>query len=147
MVEATKATVRAIHSSSLFEPDALATYQFCSVFRQKAHFEPEERLMFAVLTDAVECFQKYLGAGSGRSRTLFGEAEAWIVNRECSRLFSFEHICEALNINPSYLRLGLMQWRVTHESQKNRRKRLREPLRYQYRVKSDRVDKWISCEP
>ncbi len=147
MVEATKATVQAIQSSSLFEPDALMTHQFRSVFRQKAHFEPEERLMFAALTDAVECFQKYLGAGSRRSRTLFREAEAWIASRECSRLFSFEHICEVLNINPSYLRLGLTRWRVTHESQRNPRKRIREPLRYQYRVKSNRVDKWMPCEP
>ena len=147
MVEATKTTVRAIHSSSLFEPDALTTHQFCRVFRQKAHFEPEERLMFAVLTDAVECFQKYLGAGSRRSRTVFSEAEAWIASRECSRLFSFEHICEVLSINPSYLRLGLTQWRITHESQRNPRKRLRESLRYQYRVKSSGVDKWISSEP
>ena len=147
MVEATKATVQAIHSSSLFEPDALMTHQFSRVFRQKAHFEPEERLMFAVLTDAVECFQKYLGAGSRRSRTLFREAEAWIASRECSRLFSFEYICEVLNINPNYLRLGLTQWRVTHESQRNPRKRIRDPLRYQYRVKSNRVDKWIPSEP
>jgi len=147
MVEATKATVQAIHSSSLFEPDALMTHQFSRVFRQKAHFEPEERLMFAVLTDAVECFQKYLGAGSRRSRTLFREAEAWIASRECSRLFSFEYICEVLNINPNYLRLGLTQWRVTHQSQRNPRKRIREPLRYQYRVKSSRVDKWIPSEP
>jgi len=99
------------------------------------------------LTDAVECFQKYLGAGSRRSRTLFREAEAWIASRECSRLFSFEHICEVLNINPNYLRLGLTQWRVTHQSQRNPRKRIREPLRYQYRVKSNRVDKWIPSEP
>jgi hypothetical protein len=147
MVEATKATVHAIQSSSLFERDALMTHQFSSVFRQKAHFEPEERLMFAVLTDAVECFQKYLGAGSRRSRTLFREAEAWIASRERSRLFSCEHICEVLNINPSYLRCGLTRWRVTHESQRNPRKRIREPLRYQYRVKSNRVDKWIPCEP
>jgi peptidoglycan-associated lipoprotein len=51
------ASNRAINLSSLFEVDILTTHQFSKVFHQKGHFEPEERLMFAVLTDAVECFQ------------------------------------------------------------------------------------------
>jgi hypothetical protein len=95
--------------------------------------------MFAVLTDAIECFQKYLGANGRRRRNLFAEADAWICSRDSSSPYSFEQICEVLHINPNYLRLGLMQWRVNHESQKNPRKRIREPLRYQYRVKHNRV--------
>jgi hypothetical protein len=140
MVEATKATVQAIHSSSLFEPDALMTHQFSSVFRQKGHFEPEERLMFAVLTDAVECFQKYLSSNSPRCRASFTQAEVWIRSTESRWPYSFEHICQVLNISPSYLRLGLTRWRLAHEGNKVSRKRIRDPLRYQYRVKRQRAN-------
>ena len=95
--------------------------------------------MFAVLSDAVDCFQKYLGAKGRRCQNLFDEAEAWIKSQDSNSPYSFEHICEVLNINPAYLRIGLMRWRVTHESHPLRRKRLREPLRYQYRVRQNRV--------
>lgn len=133
------ATDQTFRASSYFEPDILSSHQYFKVFREKSHFMPEEKLMFAVLTDAIECFQKYLGANGRRYRNLFAEADAWIKNRDCSTPFSFEHICEVLSINPNYLRLGLIQWRVTNESQKGPRKRIREPLRYQYRVKHNRV--------
>lgn len=133
------ATVQSYQATSHFEPDILSTHQYYKVFREKSHFMPEEKLMFAVLTDAIECFQKYLGATSRRSKKLFAEAEAWITSRDYSTPLSFEHVCEVLNINPNYLRLGLMQWRVNSESQEGPRKRIREPLRYQYRVKHNRV--------
>lgn len=133
------ATEQTFRASSYFEPDILTTHQYFKVFREKSHFMPEEKLMFAVLTDAIECYQKYLGSSSRRYRNLFAEAEAWINNRDSSTPFSFPHICEILNINPNYLRLGLVQWRVSNESQKGPRKRIREPLRYQYRVKNNRV--------
>lgn len=125
--------------ASLFEPDVLTTHRYLQVFRQKSQFEPEENLMFAVLTDAIECFQKYFGDQSRRCRVLFGEAEAWIANQDSKSLFSFEHICQALKISPSYLRLGLMQWRLAHESNKGPRKRIRESLRYQYRARNRRM--------
>lgn len=133
------ATDRSVSSNSFFEPDILTTHQYFKVFRQKGQFEPEERLMFAVLTDAIECFQKYFGAQSRRCRVLFGEAEAWIANQDSKSLFSFENICQVLSISPSYLRVGLMRWRLAHESNKGPRKRIREPLRYQYRVRNTRM--------
>ena len=122
-----------------FEPDILSGHQFFRIFRQKSHSEREEKLMFAVLTDAIECFQKYLDENSRRSRRLYSEAAAWIASRDSSWPYSFENICEVLNINANYLRLGLMQWRINHESHKKLPKRLREPLRYQYRVKHSRI--------
>jgi hypothetical protein len=133
------ATEKPLAASSYFEPDILTGHQFFKVFQQKSRAEPEQRLMLAVLTDAIECFQKYFGATSRRSRKLFVNAEAWIASRESSWPYSFEHICEALNINANYLRIGLMQWRVNHEAGSGPRKRIREPLRYRYRVKHHRV--------
>jgi len=125
--------------SSYSEPDILISHEYFKVFRQKSHFAPEEKLMFAVLADAIECFQKYLGVNGCRRRKLFLQAEAWIYSGDSSWPYSFENICEVLNINPKYLRLGLIQWRVTHESQENPRKNRRKTLRYQNTVKSNRV--------
>ena len=139
MHQATKTSNRSVNLSSLFEADILTTHQFSRVFQQNGHFEPEERLMFAVLTDAVECFQKYLDAKSRRCRTLFAEAETWINSKDSRSPFSFEQICQALNISPSYIRLGLMQWRLARVSDRSPRRRIREPLRYPYRVKNNRM--------
>ena len=123
----------------LFEPDILTTHRFLKVYHQKGQLGPEERLMFAVLTDAIECFQKYFGAQSRRCRTLFGEASTWIESTDSTWPFSFEQICETLNISPSYLRTGLARWRLSCEKDKPARRRIREPLRYQYRVKQNRI--------
>ena len=95
--------------------------------------------MFAVLTDAVACFQKYLGAKNRGGRNLFHEAELWFVDGDRSWPFSFERICEVFDISPDYLRHGLTEWRRAHESRKISCKRSRESLRYQHRVEYNRV--------
>jgi len=81
-------------------------------------------------------FSKIFGAQSRKCRVLFGEAEAWITSKDSKSLFSFENICQVLSISPSYLRVGLMRWRLAHESNKTTRRRIRESLRYQYRMKN-----------
>jgi hypothetical protein len=73
--------------------------------------EPEKRLMLAVIEDAVACFQKYIHARDTRGRTMFREAEQWILEKNSDGLFSFESVCEVLGLNPDYVRHGLMQWK------------------------------------
>lgn len=106
----TSSIVRQIRLNSILEPDVLMDFEFSKIYRQKAQLQPEERLMFAVLTDAIECFQKYLDAKSRKQLALSNSAEAWILSNNHSP-FSFENICETLNINPVYLRLGVLRWR------------------------------------
>jgi hypothetical protein len=57
--------------SSLFQPDTLLHAQYLETFRKKVRFEPERRLMLAVLEEAVMCFQKYLLAPEDRRRRCF----------------------------------------------------------------------------
>lgn len=133
------ATIRSTSINSFFEPDILTSNQYFKLYRHKAHFDPEEKLMFAVLTDAIECFQKYYGANAPRRRRLFTEAEAWISKRDYAWPYSFENICETLNIDPNYLRVGLTRWRIHHEAQKNTGLCIRKTLRYQNTVKQNRV--------
>jgi len=99
--------------ASLFQPDTLLPAQYLDTFRRKAHWEPEKRLMLAVLEDAVACFQKYVLARDGRGKAMFREAEEWMLEEESNWLFSFENICETLGFNPQYLRQGLMRWKAT----------------------------------
>ena len=134
-----RATNHHFSVSGYFEPDILTSFQYAKVNRRRDYFWPEEKLMFAVLTDAIECFQKYTGSNSRRCRSLHQEAESWILSRESRAPFSFEHICEVLKISPSYLRVGLLRWRAEREAAKGMHRRIREPLRYQYRLRNPRI--------
>jgi len=65
--------------------------------------------MLAVLEDAIECFCKYARARDGNSERLCHEAEEWFLERNSDWPFSFENICEGLNLDPNYLRRGLLK--------------------------------------
>jgi len=97
--------------SSLFEPDTLASAQYFQNFRLKTRIEPEKRLMVAMLEDAVNCFQVYVTARSGRGKKLFNEAEEWIMMKRDDWIFSFVSVCEMLGFNPEYVRQGLRRWK------------------------------------
>lgn len=126
-------------ASGYFESDILATHEYYQSMKRRDYFRPEEKLLFAILTDAIECFQRYCGAQSRRHRKLFQQAETWIFGQENDALCSFESICDSLHISPEYLRSGLCRWRDEHESASAPQKRLREPLRYTYRIRSQRI--------
>jgi hypothetical protein len=73
--------------------------------------EGEERLMLAVLESAVEDFQKYVLARKPSGKKLFQQAEEWFLEKDSDELFSFENICETLQLHPDYIRQGLMGWK------------------------------------
>jgi hypothetical protein len=73
--------------------------------------EGEERLMLAVLESAVEDFQKYVLARKPRGKRLFQEAEEWFLETDSDELFSFENICDTLQLHPDYIRQGLLRWK------------------------------------
>ena len=73
--------------------------------------EREERLMLAVLESAVEDFQKYVLARNPSGKKLFQQAEEWFLEKNSDELFSFENICETLQLHPDYIRQGLMGWK------------------------------------
>ena len=98
-------------SFGLFEPDALLPAQFYAAFRGGSAVRGEKRLMLAVLQDALDCFQKYAFAKDSHGRQLFTDANEWISCEDRDWYFSFENICETLEINPAYLRRGVNQWR------------------------------------
>ena len=78
---------------------------------QKDLREGEERLMLAVLESAVEDFQKYVLARRPSRKKLFQQAEEWFLDNDSEALFSFESICETLQLHPDYIRQGLLLWK------------------------------------
>ena len=73
---------------------------------------PEKHLMLAVLEDAVRVFQKHcLSPMGSRGRKDFEEDERWIASNSTRRPLSFKNICDALDLNPAYIRDGLEKWR------------------------------------
>jgi hypothetical protein len=95
--------------ASLFQPDLLLSAQYFGNLR-KSLLDPEKKLMFAILEDAISCYQSNLLAYSVRGKRFFEETKNWIVAVGSDWIFSFESVCEALGLNPQYVRQGLLRW-------------------------------------
>ena len=116
--------------ASLFQPDSVSPAQYLETDYTKTYLEAEQKLMLAVLEDAVTCFQGYFAARDKKEARLFREAKDWILQQEKSDwIFSFDNVCETLGLNTGYIREGLLQWRHL---------RLRERDRVRLRVNRSR---------
>jgi hypothetical protein len=93
----------------LFEPDELAAYEYRKTTERKTFFEPEKRLAYAVLEDAVLCFQRFINATGRKEKQLYRDAVAWIFEPD-NRAFSFEFVCDICGFDPDFLRMGLKRW-------------------------------------
>ncbi len=78
MESTARRTAQPFRINTYLEPDVLTSFEYSTTFQRRDHLLPEMRLMFAVLTNAIESLQKYAGAKSRRCRKIFQEAEAWI---------------------------------------------------------------------
>ena len=96
--------------ASMFQPDTLLSDQYLSGHKSK-QLDPGKRLMLAVLQDAVLCYQDNILAQETKKKALFREAEIWIMEESRDWIFSFENVCEALGLNPRYMRGGLKGWK------------------------------------
>jgi len=67
----------------------------------------EQRLMLAVLVDAINLLQSWRGGGNARKRRNFAEAAQWVNTRGTSHPFSFDSVCDALDLDSALLRARL----------------------------------------
>jgi hypothetical protein len=78
----------------------------------------EQRLMLALLADAINVYQQGVLSRNTRKRLLFVDAERWIMAvAKCRHAFSFDTVCDALGINPPVLRRRMLTWK--HEVRRN----------------------------
>ena len=90
--------------------DAVMPAQFYPARRGSASVEPIMRLMGGVLADAVRSFQRNFEAQAWSSRHEFSEARRWLFDTKEDGPFSFEDVCETLNIDPRRLRELIIRW-------------------------------------
>src|SRR5450755_4052470 len=95
----------------LFEPDTLLPIQYFEAMRRKHLLEGEKRLILSVLEDAVECFMKCIDSATNKGQRLFRDADEWIALEDKRWVFSFDNVCDMLDINAEYMRAGLRDWK------------------------------------
>jgi hypothetical protein len=96
---------------ALFEPDTLLPIQYFEAMRRKHLLEGEKRLILSVLEDAIECFMKCMDSATNKGQRLYREADEWIALEDKHWVFSFDNVCDMLDINPEYMRRGLRDWK------------------------------------
>ena len=87
----------------MIEPDTIRPSQFF----QRGIATPETRLLLAVLEEALNTRQRHLASTDPRSRTALAEVEAWFRSDDAGQLCDFVAICNALEIEPTWMRARL----------------------------------------
>ena len=99
-----------------FHADAVMPAQFYPARRGAVSVEPIMRLMAGILIDAVRCFQRNFEAGSSDRRREFREAQFWIFDDKGNGPFSFQCVCDWLEIDPRGLRDWIVRWQKDRRS-------------------------------
>ena len=76
-------------------------------FHPPRKLAPEQRLMMAVLEDAVRCVEMHRFPTDDRHHRLFNETKQWLLAEESHWLYSFERICAVLDLDAAAVRYRL----------------------------------------
>ncbi|HUY28141.1 MAG TPA: hypothetical protein VMV27_12035 [Candidatus Binataceae bacterium] len=87
-------------------PDIILRSQFFELMGTRS-LSSEQRLMLAVLADAINIVQDFHHSETARKRGPFGEAWSWFFARNVKCPLAFESVCDALGIDAEALR-----WRL-----------------------------------
>ena len=91
-------------------PDNMMPEQFfTSGPESHASWTGERLLLLAVLQEAVHTYLRYCHSRTRRGQRLFAEVQAWFSSNERHYLYSFVSTCEHLDMDPEYLRRGIVQ--------------------------------------
>ncbi len=88
----------------VMQPDIVLPSQHFGPQHRQA---PEQRLMIAVLQDALDCVQKHRFAKDAHRRQAFREARRWFLAGETDWPYSFECICDTLDLDADAVRRRL----------------------------------------
>ena len=108
-------------------PDVLLPSQFFELVGSQT-FSSEQRLMLAVLADAINLLGS-TGSSNLRRRS-YNEAWSWVFAKRITSSLSFDHVCDALGINAESLRRRLSEL-VSEHGGSLLRLRLKEASRMQ----------------
>ncbi len=105
--------------------------------------QPERRLFFAILADAIVRFRRLATAPRHSAREL-REAERWIRSDDREWPCSFVNVCEALDIAYEPLRSAMLKWRRQDDG---RRRVTRRGLLVKRRSRRGSADVVSTCAP
>ena len=89
-------------------PDAMLPSQFFELVGAQT-FSSEQRLMLAVLADAINVLEDHRVSPKRRKRKSFNEAWSWVFAKGITTPLSFDHVCDALGVDAESLRRRLSQ--------------------------------------
>ncbi|HLW69275.1 MAG TPA: hypothetical protein VKS22_01505 [Candidatus Binataceae bacterium] len=101
----------------------------------------EQRLMLALLIDAINVYQRGAMATAVHARRLYVDAEHWIMTHSrYTGILSFETACDALGIHAGVLRRRIVAWKhaIRHHHGERGSSRLRLRVTPQPRHSSHR---------
>ena len=110
-------------------PDVILRSQFFELVGTRS-LSSEQRLMLAVLADAINVVQECGASSSLRKRNSFNEAWSWIFAKRVSSPLSFDSVCDALGMDAGGLRFRLSEV-VAGRGGRPLRLRLKEASRMQ----------------
>ena len=108
-------------------PDVILRSQFFGLIGRR-QLSSEQRLMLAVLADAINVVQNFCQSAAFRKRNSFTEAWNWIFRKRVNCPLSFDNVCDALGINPDGLR-GRLSRIVAKDGESPSRLRLKDASR------------------
>ena len=91
----------------LFEPHTILPVQFFTRLQRSAAWTGEERLMAAILEDAVAICCKPNPPTTSKGRTVLRESLRWVRSNDRRWIFSFLRICEMLDMDPGAIRRNI----------------------------------------
>jgi len=91
----------------LIEPDTMLASQYFDRIRRRRDLTGEQRLMYAIIEDAVDVYLKHAAARDRRRQELFADAERWLESTDRGWIYAFETICDYLGLHADNLRRGL----------------------------------------
>jgi hypothetical protein len=92
---------------SLFEPHIILPVQFSTRLQRSAARTGEQRLIAAILEDAIAICCKPNPPKTSKGRTVLRESLRWVRSNDRKWLFSFLRICEMLDVDPGAIRRGI----------------------------------------
>src|SRR5689334_4283369 len=98
-------------SGGLFAPDTMLASQYFDRIRRRKDLTGEQRLMCAIIEDAIDLYLKHAAATRADQRDRFAEAERWVESDDRSWLYAFATICDYLGLDAGYMRRGLRRWK------------------------------------
>ena len=110
-------------------PDVILRSQFFEMVGTRS-LSSEQRLMLAVLADAINVVQESGGSTNLRKRNSFNEAWNWIFTKGVTSPLSFDNVCDALGMDAKSLRWRLSEL-VAGRAGSPLRLRLKEASRIQ----------------